>query len=223
MKERDFFVLQEIAKQGNMKYINLVQKGDFAVAESSNGYCYLRTAEKNIKPFKEGFFDFTGRFVPDEVQLPQGYEILSLLGKKIGAYVFTEPYEIPIGKKGEFFVTFKRFELLDFFKRYLSGWRTMDADKYQLIFHKRFDLWSIRGYANNRVFEKKITTFKDNISETSFNFCVNPHTFRLILKWFEGDNITLNFRTGNHELRTPIFFEEDYKLAVLMPIARKSK
>lgn len=222
MYERDLSTLQDLAKQGKLKYINITQQGNYAVAEATNGFCYMRISEPNSKPFNGGLFSFSGRFVYEQVQLPQGYEILSSQGKKIGDWIGNEDFNIPIGEKGEFFCTFNRLEILDWLKHYLSGWKTIDKDKYQLVFHRDTEVWRLRGYEGKKVHLKELSAdFHDNISDRTFRFTVNPHTFRHILKWFDGNKVKLWFHNGNYECRSAIWFEEENKLAVLMPIARK--
>lgn len=222
MKQRDLFSLNEIAKYGNFKGIYLSQKGDYAVAESTNGFCYLRIAEKNNNTFNDGFFSFTGNFIDDDVPLPQGYEILSSQGKKIGVFVNKENLNIPLGNQGEFFCTFRRNELLDWLRKYLLGWKSNTASKYMLIFHRDTDIWRLRGYAGKKVFLKELEPFiSDTVTDKSFRFAVNPHTLRTIFKWFESDEVKLYFKNGNYECRSAIYMSDNNKLAVLMPIARK--
>ncbi len=219
MKQRDLYYLQELAKYGKLKFVNLSQIGEYAVAEATNGFCYLMIKDKNNKRFTQGFFSFTGKGARDEIQLPQGYEIRTLEGKNIGNYHHTEPFDIVTGEQGEFTAVFDREELLYFLKYALAGWRTEDANKYVLTFHRDIDCWRLRGYEHKKVHIKELPA-EGNISDRTFRFTVNPHTFRLILKWFECDKVTMYFRNGNYECKSPIFMHDDNKLAVLMPIAR---
>lgn len=221
MKQRDLYYLQGLAKEGRIKFVNLAQYGEYAVAESTNGFCYMRIAEKNNKRFQEGFFEFTGRGSQDEVTLPIGYEIRTLEGKKIASYQYTEPFNIKIGEQGEFKATFKREDLLFFLKYCLCNWKRTEAKKYTLIFHRDSYVWRVRACEGDKVkFKEFEPAYDDTITDTTFRFMVNPHTFRHILKWFEGDSITLYFQNGNYECKTPIYMRDDNKLAVLMPIAR---
>lgn len=222
MKCRDLYFLQELAGEGKIKFINITQIGRCAVAEATNGFCYMQIAEENNKRFNQGFFSYLGRCTQIEVQLPRGYEILSSDGKIIGNYQYAEPFDINTGEQGEFTATFNREELLDFLKRYLMDWKRTNADKYMLVFHRDIDCWRARGYIGDKV---KIKEFPPvgNISDKSFRFAVNPHTFKRIVRWFEGANITLYFKHGNYECRNSIFMRDYNKLAVLMPIARRKK
>ena len=223
MKQRDLYYLQELSKREKLCYVNLTQIGECAVAESTNGFCYLQIADKNSKRFMQGFFEFTGKGTTDEISLPKGYEMRSPDGKIIAKYQYSEPFNIQIGEQGEFTATFNREEMLFYLKYYLSTWRTEDAKKYMLVFHRDSDCWHLRGYNSTKKVKLKNMPInsKDTIQDTTFTFAVNPHTLRLIFKWFEGENITLYFHNGNYECKTQIFMRENNKLAVLMPIARK--
>ena len=216
MKQRDLFYLQELAGD---KFVNISQIGDFAVAEATNGFCYMRIADENHTRFTQGLYKFTGKGNQEDVILPKGYEIRDSSGEVIGVYQYSEPYDIRTGEQGEFFATFDREDLLYYLKYYLSTWRKSDAKKYTLVFHRSEKVWKIRGYIAKQVRLKELPP-EDNITDTTFRFMVNPHTLRLILKWFEDDKITLWFDNGNYETRKPIFMKERNKLAVLMPIAR---
>ena len=55
MKQRDLYYLQGLAKEGRIKFVNLAQYGEYAVAESTNGFCYMRIAEKTINDLKRVF------------------------------------------------------------------------------------------------------------------------------------------------------------------------
>lgn len=223
MKQRDLYFLQELAKQGKIKFVNLAQYGEYAVAEATNGFCYMRIAEKNNKRFQEGFFTFTGRGNHNKVELPKSYEIYSLEGKNIGSYQYTEPFNIKIGEQGEFKATFKREDLVSFLKELLDGWSRLEAHRYRIIFKRDSYIWKIRGFYGDKEKTKEIEpNFDDTITDNTFQFTVNPHTLRHILKWFEGDSVSMYFQNGNYECRTAIFLRDTNKLAVLMPIARKS-
>lgn len=222
MYERDLFALNEIAKQGKIKFINIEQKGDFAVAEATNGFCYMSIAEENRKRFNEGLFSFAGRNVFEWVGLPIGNEIQSSRGENIGNFQYAEDFNITIGQRGEFFCEFRRLDLLDYLRNYLSGWKSGDFNRYRLYFHFDGGLWKLRGYSPTKLFLKDFTAIgESNISDNTFRFCVNPHTLRTILKWFEKEYVALYFQNGNYEVNKAIFMPENNKLAVLMPIARK--
>lgn len=222
MKQRDLKALQKLASEGRIKFVSITQIGRYAVAEATNGFCYMRIAEKNGKRFNQGFFSFTGEGNHNEVELPIGYEIHALDGKIIGKYQYTEPFDIRTGNEGEFTASFNRIELLDFLKYYLADWKREKQDKYMLVFHRDSDCWRLRGYIGDKLKIKELpVNFSDSIQDTSFRFTVNPYVFRNILKWFECDTVVLKFNNGNYECNTSIFMRDDNKLAVLMPIARK--
>lgn len=234
MKQRDLWFLQGLADDvkgvnTSLNYINFRTDENTLYCEASNGICFSYIT-KVIHPYQEmsGLYEFTGNSSLTKVILQDIDTLINESGEVVGKKVDGVFPRLNLGKKGEYRATFDSKELFDTLKYLLSRFKNKDKLNYKVKFTRCRDKWQIIGYYRGvPEFKQELACFiGDTIIDDNFNFTLNAHTLRHIMKWHEITDVDFYFQNISGTVKQNIYIlnpSQPERVTVIRPIYAREK